>query len=126
MNSCIEQVGVNGIISFDHNFTLNSPENFPSIDRRVYYSYLVSPYWSDIDTRRVGRVCYEMYRRGDAEASNQRLSAVADFLHDEENVSLVAEWMFLASWESVHPFSHGDASSLIRENPYLESVSPIL
>lgn len=113
---------MNGIISFDREFALNSPENFPSLDGDVYFGYLVAPYWSNIDTRRAGTVRYETYRRGDSEASDKQMGVVTDFLSDEENIDLVGEWMLLASWENVHPYPHGDSAELARLNPYLESV----
>lgn len=116
------QVGVNGIISFDREFTLDSPEDFPSMDGDVYFSYLVAPYWSSIDTRRDGTVRYETYRRGDSESSDQQMRRVDEFLGDEEGIDFVGEWMLLASWEGVHPYPHGESADLSRENPYLESV----
>lgn len=46
------QVGTNGIISFDSEFTRDLPESFPAMsDPEVFISYLVAPYWSNIDTR---------------------------------------------------------------------------
>ncbi len=82
---------MNGIISFDREFSLDSPEDFPSMDGDVYFSYLVSPYWSDIDTRRAGSVRYETYSRGDSEASDRQISMVTDFLATEEGVSMTGE-----------------------------------
>ena len=113
---------MNGIISFDRAFPLDAPENFPSRDGDVYYSYLVAPYWSNIDTRRAGSVRYETYRRGDSEASDQQMGLVTDFLGDEEGVDFVGEWMLLASWDGVHPFPHGDSANMTRQDPYLDSV----
>lgn len=113
---------MNGIISFDRPFSLGSPENFPSMDGDVYFSYLVAPYWSNIDTRRAGRVRYEYYNRGDSEISDRQIARVTDFLQVEQNVTIVGEWMLLVSWESVHPYPHGVSAALDRENPYLESV----
>lgn len=117
------QVSVNGIISFDREFSLDFPENFPSMDGDVHFSYLVAPYWSNVDTRISGSVEYESYFRGDSEASDQQMSRVEEFLRDEGNVSFNAQWMLLASWENVHPYPHGDSLELDRENPYLESVA---
>lgn len=113
---------MNGIISFDRAFSLGAPENFPSMDGDVYYSYLVAPYWSNIDTRRAGRVQYEAYLRGDSEASDQQMSEVDEFLGDEEDIDFVGEWMLLASWERVHRYPHGDSANMTRQDPYLESV----
>ena len=115
-------MSVNGIISFDREFTLTSSENFPSMDGDVHFGYLVAPYWSGIDTRRAGRVRYETYRRGDSEESDRQMSTVDDFLVAEEGINFASEWMLLASWEDVHPYPHGDSADLARENPYLESV----
>ena len=117
------QVGVNGIISFDREFSLNSPENFPSTDGKVFYSYLVAPYWSDIDTRREGRVRYESYYLGDSIASDRQLNTVNDFIQTEEDSDFQGNWMMLASWEDVHPFPHGDIANFDRVDPYLELVS---
>ena len=116
---------MNGLISFSYEFSLESAENFPSSDGKIYYSYLVAPYWSNIDTRRAGRVRYETYSRGDSEAADQQISTVENFLAVEENVTLVGEWMMLVSWEDVHPHPHGISAELERENPYLESVRQV-
>lgn len=83
----------------------------------------MSPYWANIDTRRAGSVRYESYSRGDSEASDRQISKVENFLAEEENVTLVGEWMMLAFWEDVHPFPHGSSPDLERENPYLELVN---
>ena len=111
---------MNGIISFDQAFALDSPQNFPTIEARIYFSYLVAPYWSDVDTRREGRVRYESYYRGDSPESDQQMGMVEDFLEQEEGVVMEVGWMLLASWEEVHP--HGASADLERQNPYLESV----
>ena len=117
------QVGVNGIISFDRPFAEDSSVNFPSMDGNVHFSYLVAPYWSDIDTRRSGTVHYEYYNRGNSTASDQQLDMVRDFIRKERDPSFEGEWMLLAAWENVHPYPHGESADLPRENPYLESVS---
>ena len=113
---------MNGLISFSYEFSLQSGDNFPSKDAKIYHSHLVAPYWSNIDTRRAGRVRYETYSWGDSEAANQQISMVENFLSVEENVTLAGEWMMLVSWEDVHPYPHGTSAELERENPYLESV----
>ena len=120
------QVSVNGIISFDRPFSLNTAENFPSQDGDVHFSYLVAPFWSDVDTRRAGTVRYESYYRGDSSASDQRLAIVEQFLLNEEGVEMQGEWMLLAAWENVHPFPHGDIDPAdVRVNPYLQSVNQV-
>lgn len=82
----------------------------------------MAPYWSNIDTRRAGRVRYETYSRGESEASDRQINIVLDFLALEENITMVGEWMMIVSWEDVHPFKHGTSDELHRDNPYLESV----
>ena len=102
---------------------MGTPEEFPSMDSRIYFSHLLSPYWSDIDTRRAGRVRYETYTRGDMDASDRQITMVTDFLAAEEVVNMTGEWMLLASWEDVHPFPHGLSSTeQERVNPHLELV----
>ena len=91
----------------------------------VYFSYLLAPYWSDVDTRREGNVRYESYYRGDSPESDQQIGVVEDFLEQEEGVVMEVGWMLLASWEEVHPYPHGASADLERQNPYLESVGSL-
>ena len=119
---CTLQIGVNGIISFDREFSPQSPVNFPSLDGDIHFAYLVSPYWSNVDTRREGRVIYEHYSRGDSDTSDDQIDSVTQFLNDEQDTDFTGEWMMLVSWEKVHPYPHGESADLERENPYLESV----
>lgn len=116
------QVAVNGIISFDNPFSINEPENFPSQNGKVYYSYLVAPYWSNIDTRLEGTVRYETYTRSNSPISDQRFEMVEEFLRNEGGVVMQGQWMLLAEWADVHPFPHGTTGEQEREDPYLEAV----
>ncbi len=122
-NVFLSQVGVNGIISFDREFNADSSQNFPSMNGSVYYSYLASPYWSNIDTRRSGQVRYESYTLGDSSESDDQLEMVDDFINIEQDPGFQGEWMLLVSWEDVHPYPHGDVAEAERIDPYLDSVS---
>ena len=93
------------------------------MDGTIYFSYIVAPFWSDIDTRLKGRVHYQSYASGDSVASDDRLQIVSQFISSEMGVEFNGSWMLLATWEDVHPFPHGVSEQLGRLNPYLESVS---
>ena len=112
-----------GIISFDRPFTSTFQQAFPSQSGDIFYSYLVAPYWSNIDTRLDGRVQYETLRLGDSDDVDLRFRFTNNVINSELNPNFTGNWILLANWENVHPFPHGASAELDRQNPYLEMVS---
>ena len=116
------QVGTNGIFSFGVDFRQDLPTQFPSNNVVVYYSYLIAPFWSNIDTRLDGQVNYEVYVAGESSLSDNYLGQVSSLINSEQDPSFVGNWMVVATWDGVHPFPHGDSIEQDREDPYLQSV----
>lgn len=93
-------------------------------DITVYRSYLIAPYWSNIDTRLAGTVSYQILTSGGGNEETDRLENVTNFLNSEMNASFSgANWMLVATWSNVHPNPHGDSVEQDRQDPYLQSVS---
>ncbi len=115
-------MGVKGVISFDQPFNATSQMLFPSEQGSVFYSYVLAPYWSNIDTRLAGRVQYETYRYGESDDVNRRFDFTNAVIVSELNPAFSGNWMMLVNWENVHPYPHGDSAELDRQNPYLEKV----
>ena len=116
------QVGTNGIFSFGRDFRQDLPAQFPSSDAEIFYSYLVAPFWSNIDTRLDGRVNYEVHVTGESSLSDNFLGRVSAFIDAEQDPGFVGNWMIVATWNGVHPFPHGASAEQDRLDPYLQSV----
>ena len=115
------QVGVSGIISFGQPFIDTQAQTFPSLTPSVYYSFLVAPYWSYVDTRLEGEVRYSVFTTSSDQSGY--LLQVSNFINSENGVGFTGEWMLVATWDRVHPFPHGESAEEDRVNPYLLSVS---
>lgn len=116
------QVGTNGIFSFGRDFRQDLPQPFPSFDAEVYFSYIVAPYWSNIDTRLDGQVNYEVYAAGESTTADDYLRRATLLINTEQDTSFRGNWMVVATWDGVHPFPHGNSAEQDREDPYLQSV----
>ena len=101
---------------------MTSQQLFPGQSGDVYYSYVVSPYWSNIDTRLAGQVQYEIFRAGDSEDADFRFRFTNGAINGEVNPDFTGNWMLVVNWENVHPYPHGDSVELNRLNPYLNMV----
>ena len=73
-------------------------------------SYLVAPYWDDIDIRRDGNVFYEVHSTGDSVEFNNLLSQVSNFITNETTSGEVftGTWMLIAQWDRVHSWPNGE------------------
>ena len=118
----ITQVGTNGIFSFGREFSLDLPEPFPSDNVAVHFSYLVAPFWSNTDTRLNGQVNYEVHVAGESSTSDEYIGHVSSLINSELDSYFSGSWMVVATWESVHPFPHGNSAQQDRVDPYLQSV----
>ena len=118
------QVGTNGIISFGQEWFFWDPELFPTSDYYIHNSYVIAPFWADIDTRAAGSVFYEVHQRGTNVGSNAVLERVSGFISAELSTSFTGSWMLVAQWDRVHPFPHGAEQSYSEEyGSFLDSVS---
>ena len=95
------QISTNGLFSFSEPENQSVPSPFPLED-----IYIVAPFWSDVDTRRDGRVLYEVHQWSNP-SSRSLLTEVSSFLSEQAGVNINGTWMLVAEWEAVHPFPHG-------------------
>ena len=114
-------MSTNGLFSFGEIFIENSPALFPTEEVSTYFTYVVAPFWSDIDTRLDGRVQYKTYSSANSEEA-QEILRVADFINVESGYIDNANWMLVATWNGVHPFPHGNSAEQDRLDPYLQRV----
>ena len=105
------------MISFGSEFFGWSATPFPSTDFNTRASYLAAPYWSDVDIRREGEICYVVYRRGDTTPfGNNTLARVSTLVSNQTNTNFTGSWMLLAHWDRVHPYPHGSYSGPVVSN----------
>ena len=73
------------------------------------HSFLVAPYWSDINILRGGvsaEIPYEVHTSGSL------LSQVNAFISEEQNVSFSGQWMLVVEWREVPPFGFGEVTEV--------------
>lgn len=102
----ISQISTNGIISFGEPFYVLPPSLFPGTASTVAGSYLVSPFWADVDITLKGGIHYEIHP-GNTAASSTVLTTVSDFVSEREGVVFEGTWMLVVTWESVPPWPNG-------------------
>ena len=112
------QVGNNGIVSMGWEFPHRDAALFPTEQADIFYTYVAAPFWGDADTRKAGEVYYEVHATG-TPASDDLINRVSAFIHTEEGVTFVGNWMLVVHWNAVHPWPHGKPGSSI---PVLEAV----
>ena len=56
MHLLIIQVGDNGVISFGKPFLFYQPQQFPTINANIRNSFVVAPFWADVDNRKSGKI----------------------------------------------------------------------
>ena len=98
------QVGVNGVISFDKEFGLFSPEFFPGSLSSTFYAYLVAPFWADADLRAQGNITWEIHTMGMSETGDAYLNQVSGFIENRENVTFEGNWMMMVDYDEVPPY----------------------
>ena len=74
-------------------------------------SYLVAPFWSDVDITMSGNIHYEVHMENSSEYSSALIS-VSQFVSRSASVDFLGTWMLVVSWESVHPWPNGIAEAL--------------
>ena len=74
----------------------------------------MAPFWSDVDIRRDGRVCYTVHEKARGSASNALLRQVSAFIVSQSGVggeTFNGIWMLVAQWEDVHMYPYTYAAS---------------
>ena len=99
------QVGTNGIISFGLPFYLSSAVLFPGSFSDVTNTYVVAPFWSDVDIRSVGEIFYEVHSTGDSTRSDDLLASVSEFITNQTGNQFSGLWMLVAQWDEVPEYS---------------------
>lgn len=91
------QVSTNGYISFERAFTESRRNHFN-------YTFILAPFWSDIDTFCAGEVVYTTYTRNEHQQGvNSLLDDVSSFLREsgEAASEFIATWMLVVQWNEV-------------------------
>ena len=74
----------------------------------------MAPFWSDVDIRRDGHVCYTVHEKGGGRASNELLRQISAFIMSQSDVGeeiFNGIWMLVAQWEDVHMYPYTYISS---------------
>lgn len=94
------QVSTNGLISFDRSFRSFWPRIFPGYT----YVSIVSPFWSDADTRQDGEVFYQIYDDPLSSYVQRATQDVRD-LGGPECSNFTATWVLVVTWNEVPDFA---------------------
>ena len=74
----------------------------------------MAPFWSDVDIRQDGRVCYTVHEKARGSTSNALLRQVSAFIASQSGVggeTFNGIWMLVAQWEDVHMYPYTYAAS---------------
>ena len=88
------------MISFQQPFTHHVPFLFPSEFTFISSSFILAPFWSDVDIREVGSIQYEVHTGRE----NSQISLVNQFISNYTNDEFAGTWMLLVQWDQVPPF----------------------
>ena len=96
------QINTNGFLSFERPVEDFSPDLFPE----PHTTYLVAPYWADINidnALELGQISYEVHT---ADSDSTLLSQVSFFISEqwEDSEEFIGRWMLVAEWNDVPPF----------------------
>ena len=99
------QISTKGVISFRDGWTFSLPEVFPTLTPRIQESFVVAPFWSDIDIRNEGNIFYKIYT-GETRTGRDLLRAVTSFVSLKQPVAanFSGSWMLVVEWSEVPPF----------------------
>ena len=115
------KVGDNGVISFGSPFFFYEPSLFPTYNVFIRNSFVVAPFWADVDNRRAGQIRYQVLSATNL-AANGTIEHVSRFISHEINESFSGLWMLVAEWRDVHPYPHG----IIGESNFLFSFANLV
>ena len=93
-----QQVSTNGLVSFGRSISSADPQLFPTSTPEVYWSYILAPFWADLDTTEGGMVSWELH---DMSHSPQLLDTVNTFIQTLNDVNFTGSWMLVTFWEDV-------------------------
>ena len=94
------------MISFDSPFHFFTPSRFPHFYRSTRESFVVAPFWADVDSRRTGQIRYQVLTATNQNA-NATIEQVNRFISQVVNESFSGLWLLVAEWRDVHPYPHG-------------------
>ena len=98
------------MISFGSPFFFDRPSLFPTFNIFIRNSFVVAPFWADVDNRRAGQIRYQVLTTTNL-AANDTIEEVSRFISQEVNESFSGLWMLVAEWRDVHPYPHGDITN---------------
>lgn len=104
------QIAENGIISFTSVFGDRVPRILPSSVTYVRQTYILVPFWADIDIALGGSITYEIYSR-DVSSSIALLNFISAFIEAREGVIFSGCWMLIVTWSDTRPHSTFDSAS---------------
>ena len=102
-------------MSFGSVFTNFDAVLFPSSEESsVFNSFMVAPYWSDIDARTFGEIWYETHVAGQSTNSDMLLDRVSNLVRSEQGHPFFqGTWMVVATWNDTVQFgASGEQVSL--------------
>ena len=106
----ISQVGTNGIISFGAAFNDHNTVPFPGTTAIVTGSFLVAPFWSDVDIEQDGQILYEVHNSTNSDLLDQVSSAINN---NTDAIDFSGTWMLVARWDNVSPYPAGTGSQFL-------------
>lgn len=93
------QVTTNGYFTFgDQPYLTCCPTLFTA---SYFPTYVVAPFWTDIDTREAGNVSYRVITSGTFASI---VEDVSEYVSRKMNVTFSGKWMIVAEWNSVHEY----------------------
>ena len=89
------------MISFGQSFN----ENYRSFTFPYSNESLVAPFWDDIDLSSTGAVYYEVIAPDNGLSI---INQVDTYLSNNQSISFSADWILVAKWLNVCPYTHAD------------------
>ena len=75
---------------------------------RIRDSFVLAPFWDEIDLRKAGNVFYEVHTTFNNDSDSlMLLSEVNEYIEWETADIFLGSWMLLVQWDDVHSYPHG-------------------
>ena len=106
---CSVQVAANGVISFETQWPFFDPDPFPTNFFATRNTFVVAPFWADIDTRFRGSITYNTYTACTQQGA-ALLNEASSFINNNQQLQqdpFTGRWMLIATWYDVHPYPDG-------------------
>jgi hypothetical protein len=97
------------VISFQEGFVDPFPELFPSELTVISSSFLLAPFWSNIDASVYGLIRYQVHDQ----LSSSLLLQVNDFISNYTESAFTGTWMLVVEWTAVVEYFTTTPVSLI-------------